>query len=184
MGALDVRSATTEDTSRRGEIFDLLSNRRRRYAIHYCKQVGEPVTLSDLAEQVAAWELDKDVEALTSAERKRVYTALQQSHLPTLERADVIEFEDHTIELTDEAAALEVYLDIVPPDSIPWGVYYLGLSALGFVVLAGVWAEVVPTGPVPALGWAALVLALVAASAVAHVVTSRRYRLGELERPP
>ena len=184
MGVTDVSGGVAETGSRRGEIFDLLSNRRRRYAIHYCKQVGEPVELGELAEQVAAWELDKEVAELTSAERKRVYTALQQNHLPTLARADVVEFENHTIELTDEAAALEVYLDIVPPDSIPWGVYYLGLSALGFVVLAGVALEIVPTGTVPALVWAALVLGLVAVSAVAHVLTSRRYRLGELERPP
>ena len=183
MGVTDAITRGRGQTNR-GEIFDLLSNRRRRYAIHYCKQVGEPVTLSDLAEQVAAWELDKEVAELNSTERKRVYTALQQTHLPALERAGVIEFENHTIELTPEAAALEVYLDIVPPDSIPWGVYYLGLSALGFVVLAGVQFDVVPTGTVPAMGWAALVLGLFAASAVVHVVTSRRYRLGELERPP
>lgn len=168
----------------RGEIFDLLSNRRRRYAIHYCKQVDEPVELGELAEQVAAWELDKEIQELTSAERKRVYTALQQTHLPTLEKADVVEFENHTIELTDEAAELEIYLDIVPPDSIPWGIYYLGLSALGFVVLAGVWTEIVPTETIPPLAWAAIVLAGVTISAVAHVITSRRYRLGEMERPP
>ncbi|AGB14966.1 hypothetical protein Halru_0322 [Halovivax ruber XH-70] len=167
-----------------GEIFELLSNRRRRYAIHYCKRVDEPVELGDLAEQVAAWELDKEVQELTSAERKRVYTALQQTHLPTLERADVVEFENHTIELTDEADALEIYLDIVPADSIPWGVYYLGLSVLGFVVLAGVWADVVPTETIPPLGWAGLVLGAVTVSAIAHVLTSRRYRLGEMERPP
>ncbi|MFC3957429.1 DUF7344 domain-containing protein [Halovivax cerinus] len=168
----------------RGDVFDLLSNRRRRYTIHYCKQVDEPVELGELAEQVAAWELDKDVAELTSAERKRVYTALQQTHLPTLERADVVEFENHTIELTAEADALEIYLDIVPPDSIPWGVYYLGVSILGFAVLAGVWADLVPTEPITPLGWAALVLGVVTVSAAAHVLTSRRYRLGEMERPP
>ena len=175
---------TSDGGVSRGDVFDLLSNRRRRYAIHYCKRVGDPVTLSDLAEHVAAWELDKDVEELTSAERKRVYTALQQTHLPTLERADVIEFENHTIELTGEAAELEVYLDIVPPDSIPWGVYYLGLAAVGGAIMAGLWLGVVPTGTVPELGWATLVFALFAVSAVVHVVESRRMRLGGMEHPP
>lgn len=168
----------------RQQIFDLLSNRRRRYAIHYCKRVGGPVSLSDLAEHVAAWEHGKTVDELTSAERKKVYTALQQIHLPTLERANVVEFEDHTVELTAKADQLDVYLDIVPADSIPWGVYYLGLAVLGFTVLAGVWVDFVPTGTVPELGWAALVLGVIAASAVVHVVTSRRYRLGDLETPP
>lgn len=84
-----------------------------------CKQEDGPVTLGDLAEHVAAWELDKEVAELTSAERKRVYTSLQQTHLPTLERANMVEFNDRTIELTDGAADLDVYLDIVPGDSIP-----------------------------------------------------------------
>ncbi|ELZ18303.1 hypothetical protein C478_01555 [Natrinema thermotolerans DSM 11552] len=173
-----------DDQSREGEIFDLLSNQRRRYAIHYCKREDEPVTLGDLAEHVAAWELEKEVEEITSAERKRVYTSLQQTHLPTLERADVIEFDDRTIELTDEAAELDVYLDIVPGDSVPWGVYYLGLSAVGAIVMAGLWLEVVPTEPIPELGWATLVFVLFAVSAVVHVIQTRRMRLGELERPP
>ncbi|WP_455448960.1 DUF7344 domain-containing protein [Natrinema thermotolerans] len=176
--------AGREEQSREGEIFDLLSNQRRRYTLHYCKREDGPVTLGDLAEHVAAWELDKEVEEITSAERKRVYTSLQQTHLPTLERADVIEFDDRTIELTDEAAELDVYLDIVPGDSVPWGVYYLGLSAVGAIVMAGLWLEVVPTEPIPELGWATLVFVLFAVSAVVHVIQTRRMRLGELERPP
>ncbi|MFA9502057.1 hypothetical protein ACERIM_04670 [Natrinema sp. H-ect1] len=175
---------TDESRSQQGEIFDLLSNQRRRYTLHYCKREDGPVTLGDLAEHVAAWELEKEVEEITSAERKRVYTSLQQTHLPTLERADVIEFDDRTIELTDEAAELDVYLDIVPGDSVPWGVYYLGLSAVGAIVMAGLWLEVVPTEPIPELGWATLVFVLFAVSAVVHVIQTRRMRLGELERPP
>ncbi|WP_435552329.1 DUF7344 domain-containing protein [Natrinema sp. CGMCC1.2065] len=173
-----------DDQSREGEIFDLLSNQRRRYAIHYCKREDGPVTLGDLAEHVAAWELEKEVDEITSAERKRVYTSLQQTHLPTLERADVIEFDDRTIELTDEAAELDVYLDIVPGDSVPWGVYYLGLSAVGAVVMAGLWLEVIPTKTIPELGWATLTFGLFAASAVVHIVQNRRMRLGEIEKPP
>lgn len=175
---------TTDSDSKKGDIFDLLSNQRRRYTIHYCKRENEPVTIGDLAEHVAAWELDKEVAELTSAERKRVYTSLQQTHLPTLERADVIEFDDRTIELTDEAAALDVYLDVVPADSIPWGVYYLGLAVLGGVIIGGLWLEVVPAGTVSELGWATMVFVLFAFSAVVHVVQSRRMRLGEMERPP
>ncbi|THE65213.1 hypothetical protein D8Y22_08345 [Salinadaptatus halalkaliphilus] len=167
----------------RGEIFDLLSNQRRRYAIHYCKREDEPVTLGDLAEHVAAWELDKDVEELTSAERKRVYTSLQQNHLPTLERANMIAFDDRTIELTEEAADLDVYLDIVPGDSVPWGTYYLGLAAVGLVVMGGLWLEWIPTETIPELGWATLVVALFGVSAVVHVWQNRRLKLGGTERP-
>ncbi|MFP8952012.1 hypothetical protein ACLI4Z_03425 [Natrialbaceae archaeon A-arb3/5] len=177
-------ATATGDRPDRGEIFDLLSNQRRRYAIHYCKREDEPVALGELAEHVAAWELDKEVQELTSAERKRVYTSLQQNHLPTLERADMIAFDDRTIELTDEAADLDVYLDIVPGDSVPWGTYYLGLAAFGFATMAGLWFEWIPTATIPELGWATLVVALFAVSAVVHVAQNRRLRLGGMERPP
>jgi hypothetical protein len=167
-----------------GEIFDLLSSHRRRYVVHYCKHEETPVTLSDLAEQVAAWELEKEVARLTSAERKRVYTSLQQTHLPTLSDAGMVVYEDGEVELTEQADQLDVYLDVVPGDSVPWGVYYLGLSAFGFAVFAGLWSGVVPTDPAPTLGWAALVLGLFAVSAAVHTYQNRKYRLGEMEGPP
>jgi hypothetical protein len=176
--------ATTSDgDANTGEIFDILSSHRRRYTIHYCKHEGTPVTISDLAEQVAAWEQEKEVAELTSAERKTVYTSLQQTHLPTLDDAGMIEYENGVVELTDRADDLSFYLDVVPGDSVPWGVYYLGLSAIGFTVLGGVAAGFVPTGTVPAVGWAAIVLAVFAGSAGYHTYQNRRYRLGEMEEP-
>ncbi|MFC7231956.1 hypothetical protein ACFQMM_12050 [Saliphagus sp. GCM10025308] len=165
-------------------MFDLLSNHRRRYAIHHLKQTDEPVELGALAEQVAAWELEKEVQGLTSAERKRVYTSLQQTHLPALERAGMVEFDARAIELTEEAEQLEVYLDVVPGDSIPWGIYYLGLSVVAAVVIAGLWFEIVPTETVPELGWATLTVTLFGVSAVIHVLENRRNRLGKIEKPP
>jgi hypothetical protein len=175
---------STTDEGDRNEVFHLLSNHRRRYTIHYCKAEDGPVSLSNLAEQITAWEQDKELAEITSAERKTVYTSLQQTHLPTLDEAGMIHFENGEVELTDRADELDVYLDIVPSDSVPWGVYYAGLSAFGFVVLGGVSAGLVPTDPVPTLGWAVLVLTLFAVSAVYHVYQSRSYRLGELETPP
>jgi hypothetical protein len=168
----------------RDEVFDLLRNHRRRYAIHYCKGEEEPVSLSDLAEQITAWEQDKEIAEITSAERKTVYTSLQQTHLPTLVEAEMVHYENGEIELTERANELDVYLDVVPGDSIPWGIYYVGVSAFGFAVLAGLWADVVPTSPVPVLGWAALLFGIVAVSAVVHTYQNRKYRLGEREKPP
>lgn len=168
----------------KGDIFSLLSAHRRRYTIHFCKREEGPVELSDLAEQVAAWEQEKDIEELEWDERKKVYTSLQQTHLPTLADAGMITFENGTIELTDRAKELDVYLDIVSGESIPWGSYYLGLSAVGFAVLGGVWLDILPTDLLPVEGWAALVVATFAISAAIHVSQSRRFRLGKMEEPP
>ena len=181
MSLTDQRKYTPPE---KDELYDLLSNHRRRYVIHFCKRADGPLTLSDLAEKVAAREQDTTVAELTSAERKRVYTSLQQTHLKRLADAGMIDYDGDEVELTDEAAQLDVYLDVVPEGSIPWGVYYLGLSGLSAVVLAGVWVDVVPTEFLPDLGWAALILAAFSISAVVQVVQSRRYRLGEMDEPP
>jgi len=169
--------------SGKDELFSILSNHRRRYTIQFCKQEDGAATLSDLAEQVAAWEEEKTVSELTSAERKRVYTSLQQTHLPTLADAGMIRYEDHEIELTDAADELDVYMDVVPGDSVPWGVYYLGLSVVGVLILGGVYIDVLPTDPVTPLGWGLLVVALFGCSALVHTYTSNKYRLGEMDRP-
>ncbi|VTT87314.1 hypothetical protein DM2_648 [Halorubrum sp. DM2] len=172
------------DAPEKDELYDLLSSHRRRYVLHYCKQTEEPVTLSELAEQVTAWEHDKTVPEITSSERKRVYTSLQQTHLDRLENAGLVEYDGDEVSLTSDAKGLDVYLDIVPPQSISWGVYYLGLSLLAGVVLGGVWVGFVPTETVPELGWAGLVLVAFLVSSVAHVVQIRRNRLDQFERPP
>jgi hypothetical protein len=176
-------SARASDLPDKDEVFSLLSNHRRRYTIQFCKQEEQPVTLSDLAEQVAAWEEEKSVAELTSAERKRVYTSLQQTHLPTLADAGMIDYENHEIELTDDADDLDVYLDVVPSGSIPWGPYYLGVSVVGVLVLVGVRFGVLPTDTLPAVGWGMLVVIVFALSAAAHTYTSNKYQLGEMDRP-
>ena len=181
MSLTDQRKYTPPE---KDELYDLLSNHRRRYVIHFCKRADEPISLSDLAEKVAAREQDKTVEELTSAERKRVYTSLQQTHLDRLAEAGMVDYDGDRVELTEDAAELDVYLDVVPEGSIPWGVYYLGVSILAVVVLAGVWAGFVPTETVPELGWAAVILAVFLVSSVAQVIQNRRYRLGEIDEPP
>lgn len=168
----------------RDEIYQLLSNHRRRHTIHFLKHVDDSTTLSDLAEQIAAWEQEKPLNELTSDERKRVYTSLQQTHLPRLANAGMITFEDGVVELTDRASELEVYLDIVPEGSVPWGIYYVGLSVISLAIVFGVWLEVGPTDRVPDLVWATAIIALYLVSAIFHSLHNRRFRLGGSERPP
>ena len=172
------------DPPEKDELYDLLSNHRRRYVLHFCKRTDGPVTLSELAEQVAAWEQDKEIAELSSAERKRVYTSLQQTHLNRLDDAGIVDFDDDEVTLTDRAKELDIYLDIVPAESIPWGVYYLGVSVLGGLVLAGVAVGFVPTDTVPAIGWGLLVLAVFLVSSVAQVIQNHRYRLDQFDQPP
>ena len=167
--------------------FELLSCPRRRYVMHYLKQrPSQPVAVRDLVRQVAAWENGVAVTAVTRDQRMRVYTALRQSHLPKLDDGGVIRFDSDrgVVELTDTASELEVYLDVVPHDDIPWSKYYVGLGALCTGFLLGMWANIVPFGIIHPLAGAGLVTALFTVSATVHARYDDRMRLGADGPPP
>jgi hypothetical protein len=170
-------------TSEKGEIFELLSNHRRRHTIRFCKE-NETATLSELAEYIAAVEQDKSVNEITSDERKRVYTSLQQTHLNRLEEAGMIHYDGDRIELTERAQQLEVYLDIVPSGSVPWSVYYLGLSVLAGAVVVGFWIGFVPAEIIDEVIAMAAIALVFGVSAIAHLIYERRYRLDRMDDVP
>ncbi len=162
------------------DAFEMLSSRRRRHVIHYLKQHEEPATLRDLVEQIAAWENGVSREEVTYEQRMRVYTALRQSHLPKLDDGDVVQFDADrgTIELTDAASDLEVYLDVVPHGDIPWSRYYAGLGLLCTGLVVALWSGLPPFSFVAPLFWTTVVTALFAISSLFHVRHDRRMRLG------
>lgn len=158
------------------DVFGILSNKRRRYAVRACQQLDAPFELGELAEYVAAEECGKPISEVTGEERRRVYTSLQQVHIEKLEDAGVIECERKTIEPTDRLEELEFYLEVVPGDEIPWAEYYLGLSGVAAAVTAAVWAGVYPA--MPPIAWMALLVGLFAASAAVHYTQTKRNRIG------
>lgn len=117
----------------RDTLFELLKNRRRRDVLRYLRHRDEMVTLSDLAEHVAALENDIPEAQLSSRQRKRVYVALYQCHLPILARADVIEFNQARghITRTERADQLYPYLDDNPRPGAEESARLLGLAAAG-----------------------------------------------------
>jgi predicted transcriptional regulator len=181
-----LRTGADVDPPSQDELFDVLSNRRRRYAVHALEREHGPVELGDVAEQVAAWEYDVDVEQVSYDERKRVYTALQQSHLPMMDDAGVVEFDKNrgTVEATPALEDVEVYMDVVRGHEIPWSVYYLGLSGVAASLMAAVWVSAWPFSLFPDVAWGVGVVAMFAVSAVAHTYYARGQRIGETEEPP
>lgn len=84
-----------KDGMHKDEFFSVLSNNRRRTVLRYMDLRADeaPFELRELSEVVAAQENDKEVEELTSDERKRVYVALYQGHLPDIDELGLIEFD-------------------------------------------------------------------------------------------
>jgi hypothetical protein len=168
------------------DVYEVLSNRRRRYAIHYLKQTGEPVDVSTIAEQVAAWENGKPIEELDSQERKRVYISLYQSHLPTLEKRGLVAYDDDRgiVELTDPIANAEIYLEVVAGRNVPWSYFYLGLSIVSGLLVALAYYEVGVLESVSTVAIASVITLLFGISAVLQTIQAGRMRLGDEGPPP
>lgn len=118
-------------------VFDALTNARRRLVLRYLNEQNGQVTLSDLAEHVAAIENDTTPEALDSQQRKRVYVGLYQSHLPKLDSMGVLTFDQQRgrIERTPAASQLDQYLYDEDTDTRPANRYYMECIGVGAVVL-------------------------------------------------
>jgi len=125
-------------------------------------------------------------DAVTYDQRMRVYTSLRQLHLPKLHGEGVVEFDEDrgTVELTDEAAELEVYLEVVPHEEIRWSKYYAGLGVLSTLSVVAAGVGVVPLTWLPGLGLAAIVALLFLGSALYHCHYDANHRLGTGEEPP
>ena len=83
--------------------FEILKNRRRRLVLDYLREADETVRIGELAEHIAAIENDIPVQQLNSQQRKRVYIGLYQCHLPKMDDAGVVDFNQDRglVDLTD-----------------------------------------------------------------------------------
>lgn len=132
------------DNSRRqlslDTIFGALKNARRRHVLTYLRQADEPVEIGELAEQIAADENDKSVSEITYSERKRVYVALYQCHLPKLDDSGLVSYDKSrgSVALRENAVQLEPYLD-GSATTRRWYRYYAAVVGAGALALGGVW---------------------------------------------
>lgn len=88
---------------------ELLSNRRRRYALYYLRRQDGAVTVEELAQQVAAWEPD------STPDEERVLADLYHCQLPRLDDAGAVDYDSadgyvSLVEPTDEP--LTEYLEL------------------------------------------------------------------------
>ncbi|EJN58948.1 DUF7344 domain-containing protein [Halogranum rubrum] len=179
MGKKQIERPQTElaESLSKDTIFSTLSNQRRRYVIHYLKTDREQVRIRDLAEQIAAWENDITIAELTYKQRKRVYTSLHQTHLPKMDDCGIVEYDRDRglISLASGAADLDIYLEVVSKDDLPWSHFYLGLSGAALLLVGFAWVGILPAS-IPALGYAAFIaLAFVVTAGVHSYRTSQMY---------
>jgi hypothetical protein len=170
----------------REAIFETLRSRRRRHALHYLRRVEGAVAIRELSRQLAAWELGKETGAVTPKERKRLYTALHQTHLPKMDRLGVVAYDRDrgTVAPTSAGAEVDVYLDVVGREELSWGQFYLGLGVVATALVAAAALGVSPFDGVGGFGYAIAVAVAVTLAAAVHTVRDRRTGLGVRETPP
>ncbi|ARS90615.1 DUF7344 domain-containing protein [Natrarchaeobaculum aegyptiacum] len=167
------------------ELFEMLSNQRRRYILQELIRRGESIEIGELSQEIAAHEDGLAVEDVTSSDRKRVYTALHQSHLPKMDNAGVVDFDRDrgTVEPTPTLEDVEIYMDVVRGRDVPWSDYYLGLTGIAALVLALSALGLGPFGAISAYAWGIFVVVSFGVSALAHRYYARRNRLGIRKTP-
>lgn len=173
MGESESEVLTSDD------VFEILSNHRRRMVLYHLQEAGTPIAVNELAEQVAAMENEVIVEELTSQQRKRVYVSLYQTHLPKMAQMGLIDYdqEEGMVALTNRSADINRYLGDSQDTQRPWRLPALALGTL--VVALGVIAIVDAT-----ITEAAIVLTIGVTILLATVGLHRQLNKDEDSRPP
>ncbi|QAU12636.1 hypothetical protein EKH57_07820 [Halorubrum sp. BOL3-1] len=174
----------SERVVERGDLLEILGNRRRRLLWALLHRRDGPIDLADASREVAARERGIDPAAVTSEERKSVYASLYQHHCPVMNEAGAIEFDRDESTVEGVSAAERQRLLDLAIDSRPVGravagalAAVTGVAGVGWALGAPVLGSLTPTEFGVAVGVS------VGVSIVAYAaVVSRRYpvRLSDL----
>lgn len=114
------------------EVWSIVQNSRRRVLLNILNDLGGKCSLREAVRRIAEKEGDGRYD---SQLRKSILVSLTQTHLPKMERMDLIDYDktEDTVQLQDVPTDLRFVLEAVERGDIPWSVYYLFLSLLGLV---------------------------------------------------
>lgn len=73
-------------------LFDVLSDARRRFVVARLHENGEPMSLADVADELAVWERDEPLDRIPADEVASVYMSLYHVHVPKMADAGVVEY--------------------------------------------------------------------------------------------
>ena len=178
-------SARTASDLSHEEVFEILANRRRRFVIHALKRADDPPDVSELSRYVTAWEMGVAPENVPYEERHNVHSTLRRVHLPKLTEADVVTVdEDDVVRPAPALKDLDVYVEVLRGNEIPWSRYYVGLAALSAAALLAVSVGVPGFAALSFADVGIFVATAFGVSSAAHHVIGKRARLGNTEKPP
>lgn len=169
-------------------VFKTLSNQRRRYVLHYLKQQDSngSVPIRALSEQLAAWENGVDRTAVNPKQRKRIYTALHQTHLPKMDQLGIVEYDRNrgTVSMANSMDQFDIYFELTSADDMPWSHLYLGLGSVSAALVVCAALSIWPFALFSGYTYALATAGLFAAVAGYHTYRDRRQFIGASRAPP
>lgn len=182
------RTPTPAVASRSRERFvtGVVLNRRRRYALYHLYESSGPVSVKDLARQVAAWERATTPDEVSGEHAESVRSSLRRTHLPYLADSGFVTYDDRRMMVRSriEDPHVAVFLANDPRTTVSWYKVYLGLTAVAAVLVGLVQFDVPPfdrLGPIVA---AAVVVGLFAIASIGYWYDVYRWRRRTEETPP
>ena len=159
-------TATGGEELSKTEIFDILSADRRQEVLQYLHRNDGGADIGELAEHIASLECGCAVSQLDSQQRKRTYVGLYQCHLPKMDDMHIVDFNQNRglIELGPNADQIYPYIEEDEGTDVKWPLVYLGLSALGAVLLVASLTVGASIGLTPGIVSAACIAAVGGAS--------------------
>ena len=114
------------------EVFGLLDRERRRFALYYLREVDEPVTVEELAEQIAAWETNTAPADVPDSAFDDVTLTLRHHHLPKAAEVEFVEYdrEANVVRLSGTPAEFGVVLSVAKAIERPASDSIVGLGEL------------------------------------------------------
>ena len=181
----DMGDDLSDDELSEEDVFEVLSNRRRRFVIHALKRADDPPDVSELSRHVTAWELDMDPEEVPYKERHNVHSTLKRTHIPKLTEKNVVTVDENDVVRPAPALEdLDIYVEVLRGKEIPWSLYYVGLAGVAVVLLLAVQAGVPLIGTLSPIEIGIFAATTFGISAVVHHLIGRRTMLGNTEKPP
>lgn len=126
-------------------IFDIVSNRRRRFVLRYLDNEQNSAQLTDIATELAAAESDSTPERVDKQARKRAYVSLYQTHVPRLADEGIVAYDEETGEVSLRDPAEEVLYHVERGRlSGVWPRVYFTLAVVGLGIYLFPLVGVVP----------------------------------------
>lgn len=95
-------------------VFDILSEKRRRYALYYLSQQNDPVRVDDVAAQIAKWEANGSRQSIPDEKFDQIELELYHNDLPKASQLEYIQFDDEEglVELTEAPHEIDAVIHV------------------------------------------------------------------------